>query len=759
MRAYPDVYLAHIEDRVSPTPDPNAPDFEAALALRLGLIQLAAAVGPSLAVPVAELILDQASSLVDPIGDDMEAAVTSGGMETAPFERAAALTALLRHATYVLSADAPPPTDAAGRLLDRALPLVRPVSGAISDQSPTGEAAYYSVHELIDILYGTYSVLVAAGDTSYAVKALDLTRDFDEPGGELRVFSPLYMVNQSYLDAIAEALPPATDVEPIAVCAAETRSGAVVGHFGARTPSSAVVYVPVGPDNRFVSSTGREIPQTPPEFFYDIGDQPVPSFVTVVYPEPGESITWHILGRSATVDANAPPCRVVYPDRFEDNEPAPRCGGRDASVYIMDGFVVGGPDAGQPYTGALRGTDGPDVIVGTAGPDSLVAFGGDDVACGLDGDDTINGGDGFDEADGGDGTDTCSAEVEFSCEGPGGPPAPGGPTCDGLPATVFVSPDGLVVGGPDDGLPYAGTLRGTDGDDVIVGTLGPDTLLALGGDDALCGRGDADVLDGGPGADVLFGDDESAVTDLPPGFPPGPGPGFPPPPSGLPDDPPGDFPPDDGSPGDGSDDQPPGDDTLRGGDGDDALDGGPGADDLDGGPGDDVLTGWTGDDALAGGSGTDDANGGDGTDLCDAETVTDCEGPLGTGAPTCDGLAATVYVAADGLVVGGESDGQAYAGVLRGTEGPDVMVGTEGPDQLAGFAGDDVLCGLGGDDLLQGNGDRDRLFGGPGDDVLAGGNGGDVIVGDGGTDEARGGRGNDACDAEAEDSCERDLDD
>ena len=132
--------------------------------------------------------------------------------------------------------------------------------------------------------------------------------------------------------------------------------------------------------------------------------------------------------------------------------------------------------------------------------------------------------------------------------------------------------------------------------------------------------------------------------------------------------------------------------------------------------------------------------------------------PTGGAVPTCEGVTATVYVSGDGTIIGGELDGQPYAGLLRGTDGNDVMVGTDGPDQIAGLAGDDVLCGLGGDDLLQGNGDADVLYGGPGDDVLAGGNGGDTITGGDGTDEARGGRGNDACDAEAEDSCEREID-
>jgi hypothetical protein len=46
-------------------------------------------------------------------------------------------------------------------------------------------------------------------------------------------------------------------------------------------------------------------------------------------------------------------------------EPAPTCAGREATVHVAAGRIVGGPDTGQPYAGELRGTDGPDVIVGT----------------------------------------------------------------------------------------------------------------------------------------------------------------------------------------------------------------------------------------------------------------------------------------------------------------------------------------------------------------------------------------------------------
>jgi Ca2+-binding RTX toxin-like protein len=66
--------------------------------------------------------------------------------------------------------------------------------------------------------------------------------------------------------------------------------------------------------------------------------------------------------------------------------------------------------------------------------------------------------------------------------------------------------------------------------------------------------------------------------------------------------------------------------------------GGPGNDELQaerglatlyGDDGDDLLVGGPGDDVLVGGAGADTADGGNGTDRCDAETVYDCELPVG----------------------------------------------------------------------------------------------------------------------------------
>ena len=114
-----------------------------------------------------------------------------------------------------------------------------------------------------------------------------------------------------------------------------------------------------------------------------------------------------------------------------------------------------------------------------------------------------------------------------------------------------------------------------------------------------------------------------------------------------------------------------------------------------------------------------------------------CDAPPPPAQPTCDGRPATVYVGADGRIVGGPDSGELYAGTLRGTNGRDVLVGTPGPDRIEGGNGPDTLCGL------------------DGDDALSGGNGPDVLLGGPGADAADGGRGPDACAAESETACER----
>ncbi len=78
------------------------------------------------------------------------------------------------------------------------------------------------------------------------------------------------------------------------------------------------------------------------------------------------------------------------------------------------------------------------------------------------------------------------------------------PTCEGQPATIYVL-NGAIVGGPDNGQPYTGTLRGTDGDDVIVGTSSDDQIFGGPGNDTICAGPGDDSVDGGPGDDQIRG--------------------------------------------------------------------------------------------------------------------------------------------------------------------------------------------------------------------------------------------------------------
>ena len=79
-----------------------------------------------------------------------------------------------------------------------------------------------------------------------------------------------------------------------------------------------------------------------------------------------------------------------------------------------------------------------------------------------------------------------------------------GPNCDGRRATIYVA-NGTIVGGPDSGQLYTGTLRGTDGADLISGTARADTIIAGDGNDAVCAIGGADTVSGEGGNDRLYG--------------------------------------------------------------------------------------------------------------------------------------------------------------------------------------------------------------------------------------------------------------
>lgn len=188
-----------------------------------------------------------------------------------------------------------------------------------------------------------------------------------------------------------------------------------------------------------------------------------------------------------------------------------------------------------------------------------------------------------------------------------------------LSPTISVQ-NGLIVGGPDDGKRFRGTLRGTRGDDVIAGTPGNDRIRADRGDDVVCGYAGKDTIHGANGNDAIFGGDG-----------------------------------DDKLYGQNGDDEihggkgndkivgangsdylygdedkddiqgQAGDDFLYGGSGQDKLVGGPQNDELYGEDGDDNLWGHNHDDFLVGGNGLDKVVGQSGTDECKGEIFLSCE--------------------------------------------------------------------------------------------------------------------------------------
>jgi Ca2+-binding RTX toxin-like protein len=97
-------------------------------------------------------------------------------------------------------------------------------------------------------------------------------------------------------------------------------------------------------------------------------------------------------------------------------------------------------------------------------------------------------------------------------------------------------------------------------------------------------------------------------------------------------------------------------------------------------------------------------------------------------APTCNGQAATVYVNAQGVVVGGPRNGRPYRGNLPGTAADDVIVGTSGPDEISARGGNDVVCAGGGNDEIEAGAGNDTMSGGPGADQFKGGAGTDAAT-------------------------------
>ena len=157
---------------------------------------------------------------------------------------------------------------------------------------------------------------------------------------------------------------------------------------------------------------------------------------------------------------------------------APTCDGQTATIWVQGGFIVGGDDNGESYSGTLNGTSGNDVIVGTSDDDVLDGKSGNDIICGLQGEDSIEGGFGDDRVFGDDGDDDLEGNDDQD----------------------------IVCGGNGNDTIYGGigndTLCGDDGDDELQGSLGNDQLN--GGDglnDQLNGEGGNDICVNGESLD------------------------------------------------------------------------------------------------------------------------------------------------------------------------------------------------------------------------------------------------------------------
>lgn len=366
------------------------------------------------------------------------------------------------------------------------------------------------------------------------------------------------------------------------------------------------------------------------------------------------------------------------------------------------------------------------------------------------------------------------------------------PTCDGKTATIYVL-NNIIVGGPDDGEEYRGTLDGTHLDDVIVGTNDDDRIDGREGNDTICGLDGEDDIDGDRGNDVIFGGNHDDNLE-------------------------GDEGEDRIFGGSGNDDIEGnnGNDYLCGEDGNDEIHGGNENDTLCGGEGDDFLEGDLGDDSLDGGNGNDELDANSGNDICaNGEENSHCESTVsGIGAcpgsepgdqddgsddsdddsgsdddsndsdndsgdssddsndsndnddssdghaddatdgiPMCYGKEATIYVR-DGMLIyaNGSEDPEEYDGSINGTSGDDVIVGSDLNDDIDGKGGNDTICGKAGDDEIEGGTGDDEIFGGDGDDDIEGESDNDLLCGEKGNDVISGGRGNDVlCGGEGDD--------
>ena len=286
----------------------------------------------------------------------------------------------------------------AGVDLARSLEIqVRPIVQETSDEQMALIAEYYRARRAGDLTFEidstayqraearvlaaagvwsrTLDVIASAGDISRASAAYDLIWDYSTPGWGRDTATFAWLAARKYLRGVAFILPPATDVEPARVCMGRgpSTNGGPVALFGGLTRSAEVVHLPVGPDNYYTSSLGREIVQPPPIFYqekvaerrplYQWEPDRTPVSVSTVDLQPDETVTWTLLGRQAVAGAASPRCDGTDPLVFEA---LPGAVALEAGAEVRvedDRFAI----SGRPHT--LRGVpEG-----GAAGRAALIA--------------------------------------------------------------------------------------------------------------------------------------------------------------------------------------------------------------------------------------------------------------------------------------------------------------------------------------------------------------------------------------------------
>jgi Ca2+-binding RTX toxin-like protein len=146
------------------------------------------------------------------------------------------------------------------------------------------------------------------------------------------------------------------------------------------------------------SGTGQTVLLTIDNVLVD--STPFPGIVSYTIPIDGTyTVEFEIDAGIVSID---PDCTGAEPPV----PPVPSCNRLPATIYVENGVIVGGPNAGTSYTGTLTGTDGRDAIDGRAGNDTICGLKGNDTIAGASGNDTMLGGQGTDKLNGGSGTDS-----------------------------------------------------------------------------------------------------------------------------------------------------------------------------------------------------------------------------------------------------------------------------------------------------------------------------------------------------------------